>query len=81
MVEAEKKIKKEKEHPIKFKVKEMSGNGFGKVHYVGAWAVCKCMESCRRYTYYTHYLFPFLSHEDFLQDGCMKITMYCNVFA
>jgi hypothetical protein len=47
--EVEKQIKKTETEPIEFDVVEMNGVGLGKVCYVGAWAVRKCLYKGRRY--------------------------------
>lgn len=47
--EVEKQIKKKEIEPIEFNVAEMNGVGLGKVRYVGAWAVRKCLNKGRRY--------------------------------
>ena len=48
-VEIDKKVKKVDAKPIDFNVAEMEDVGLGKVRYVGAWAIRKCLDKSRRY--------------------------------
>ena len=49
IVEIDKKVKKVDANPIEFNVMEMEDVGLGKVRYVGAWAIRKCLDKSRRY--------------------------------
>ena len=48
-VEIDKKVKKVDAKPVDFNVTEMEDGGLGKIRYVGAWAIRKCLDKSRRY--------------------------------